>query len=205
MSTSPSPVMFQPPPPTQPGGFVRTPPPSSWPLALGIVAIIFGGGGLLVGCFGAAGLLFMDKVVELVEDSPGMTELTTASLQAATQHKGLQLGLTGLGLILSLMLLLAGIGMLSRKRSSRTLSLAWSAMKMLFVPVHAGVAYYVGAPQLEAMQQDPNMAQLPQGFIQGALIGQTVFMVAWGWALPVFLLIWLNRAKIRAEVAAWTA
>ena len=30
-----------------------------------------------------------------------------------------------------------------------------------------------------------------------------LFMLAWGWALPAFMLVWFALRKIRAETAAW--
>jgi hypothetical protein len=31
------------------------------------------------------------------------------------------------------------------------------------------------------------------------------FAIAFGWALPVFMLIWFSRSKIRSEVRGWAA
>jgi hypothetical protein len=56
---------------------------------------------------------------------------------------------------------------------------------------------------MRAMQSDPNMAKMPYGFMFfGGLIG-AVFGLAWGWAYPIFLLIWLHRPVIKQETATW--
>jgi len=42
------------------------------------------------------------------------------------------------------------------------------------------------------------------GFYDVMIVVTLVFGLAWGWALPVFLLIWLSRGKIKNDVAGWT-
>ena len=58
----------------------------------------------------------------------------------------------------------------------------------------------------EIMGQSPGLTSMPLGggFFDVMIVVTLVFGLAWGWAFPVFLLIWLSRGRIKNEVAGWT-
>jgi hypothetical protein len=45
---------------------------------------------------------------------------------------------------------------------------------------------------------------MPQGFFDAAAFGLMACGLIWGFALPVFMLIWFSRGKIKHEVAEWS-
>ncbi len=82
---------------------------------------------------------------------------------------------------------------------------------MLLVVYSSIIGFLVQQAQMEAMQrmleEDPNTAGMMPGFFGTlmAIIGPVIFVFAivWGWALPIFMLIWFSRRKIKAEIAQW--
>jgi len=57
------------------------------------------------------------------------------------------------------------------------------------------------------LEEDPNAPAAMLGVFGTvmAIIGPMilVFAIVWGWALPIFMLIWFSRRKIKAEIAQW--
>ena len=107
-------------------------------------------------------------------------------------------------------LLAAGIGMVLRKLWSRKTVLIWSGTKIAFVVANSLLSYMVQKAKFEEMQEmmanDPNAAAAMSVFGQIMMWMGMFFIVIWiiwGWALPVFTLIWFSRKKIRGEVTSW--
>ena len=112
--------------------------------------------------------------------------------------------------IVAVILLTAGIGVVSRKVWSRKIVLIWAGTKMVFVVANSLFSYRVQQAQFEDMQEmmanDPNAAAAMSVFGQIMMWMGMFFIVIWiiwGWALPVFTLIWFSRKKIRGEVTSW--
>ncbi|NNF44738.1 MAG: hypothetical protein HKO59_05770, partial [Phycisphaerales bacterium] len=80
---------------------------------------------------------------------------------------------------------------------------AWAITKIVFVVANSSVGYLVNRAQFEAMMDDPGMASMGSGFFSAIGIVGVVFGLLWGWALPVFLLIWFGRPKVKQEMATW--
>jgi hypothetical protein len=168
-----------------------------WPMVIGIIAIILGALGTLGGCVGVAFTPFLGMVEKFVPPGQapqfqGMAEMVPALMIASFA-----------GLLVSVLLLLAGSGLVSRKPWSMAASLAWAVVKMIFVVANAYIGYEVNQAQFEAMRADPNvpaplMALIQAGSGFGVLVG-----IAWGWVFPIFMLVWFSRPKIRREVRAW--
>ncbi len=181
------------------------PKPSSWPMVLGIIAIILGLLATLQGCMGlgwpALAALFTSALPE-----------EQARMMDATKSLAPQMMiLAGLTMAIAIVLLIGGIGLTKRSPRSPKTCRIWAGLKMLLVIYSSIVGYLVQQAQMEAMQrmleEDPNTAGMMPGFFGTlmAIIGPVIFVFAivWGWALPIFMLIWFSRRKIKAEVAQW--
>ncbi len=190
-------------PPVEPGEIPH--PPSAWPKVIGVITIIFGSLAILQGCLGAVSTLFLGAFASV---APQEQE---ALFQAMEDLKPWMIIGAVLTLALGILLLVAGIGLVRRRAWSPTACMVWAGIKMMFVVGNTILADMAQQAQFEAMQemmqQDPNMpAGMPAmmgSFMQVFGVFAIVVGILWGWALPVFLLIWFSRSKIKAEVAGW--
>ena len=190
-------------PPSDPGELL----PSTWPTAIGVIAIVLGGVGALGGCLGAFLPLFFDLIRRIVPEGQ------VTGLEGMMDWVVWIVAVSIAAMLIAVLLLVAGIGITKRRAWGPKVALVWAGLKMIFVIVHSVAGYLIQIAQFEAMQEamanDQNMpagmgafmGSLMQAFgIFGLLIG-----VLWGWALPVFLFIWFARKKIRTETAGWAA
>lgn len=187
-------------PPTQvelPSRTMPAPAPS-WPSVLGILALLLGLFGTLVGAFAVLSPLVMSFWAQFVP-AEGRTGLAVAERWTTwTVASG------GLATGLSLLLMVAGIGLLLRRRWACALLQTWAVLRMILAVGQVGVAYVIQQETLASMSQQMPAPMPAQQYVQlFALLGM-VISLAWYWALPVFLLIWLARGRLREHVAEWT-
>lgn len=191
---SPQPVM----PPMQPGGMQMPEQRSAWPTVIGIIAIVLGSLGILGGCWGLATPWFLGVIKDIVPPGQATGMEFVEEWRAWTVINSL------VGTGVAILLLFAGIGLRRCRRWAVPTCVTWAVVKMLFVVVNSVLMYMIQRPGLEAMaQQNPGMSGMGSGFLVLIGIISVVFGILWGWAFPVFLLVWLSRAKIKAETAAW--
>lgn len=199
MSTFPDQYPPSTPPPAPPAA-VPPPPPRAWPMVIGIIAIILGALGALGGCVGMAVTPFL-RVIEKVVPAgqapqlEGLAELVPSMLILAFA-----------GLVIAVLLLIGGIGLVRRRRWGMTACLAWAVVKIIFVVAHNVFGYLVNVAQfeqIETMTGNAGGPPLPVEFFAGMGALGACFGIAWGWALPIFMLIWFTRRKIRDEVREW--
>lgn len=196
------PIMARAAPPTAPTYVARPQEPSRWPGAIGMVLII-------VACFyllgGVCGLM-----------GPWLNEISVRfAPNAATEYAELNkrwqswtLALAVMAIVLASVMLAAGIGVRGRRPWSIRLSRIWAAAQMALAIANAVVNQFVVSDTMKVMMLDASRrsSPIPGAFATGMQVGSKFTLViglAWGLALPVFVLIWLSRKRIRAEVAAW--
>ncbi len=187
-------------PPTD-GGAIP-PKPASWPTVIGVIAIIFGSLATLGGCFGLVSSLFLDQFMSLVPQ--GEAEEMTSALDGLKPALIISGALT---MVLAIVVLIGGIGLLRRRAWGRSTCLTWAGLKIVLVVGNSVLSYIVQQSQFQAMAEDLNMAGSMPGFLPALMqamgvVGLVVGLL-WGWALPVFMLIWFSRRKIKAEIAQW--
>jgi len=189
-------------PPTDAGDIVRPRRESSWPTVIGILAIIFGSLAAVGGLCGLFGPLFAGKMASMVpeEASAGLEEAQVWSAWNVIS----QILAMGLGVLC----LTTGIGLVQRRLWAIGTAKVWAGLKILFAIITTIVAY-MSLPQIldeisQQTAQDPNAPALPQGVLEGATtIGLFAFLL-WACALPVFMLIWFSRGKIKNEITEWS-
>ena len=192
-------IPSQPPaPPVQPIGVPAPARPSTWPTAVGIVAIVFG----VLGTLGACSSAMAPALMNLLKDNVPPQQMQ--GMEAMGEWRGYMLALAVPTLVLALMLLALGVGILKRSRRAAKGVWAWAALKIILVVFSAYLGYMMQQAQFEAMRQAPaGPGGPPPGFVDFFSRASLAFGIIWGWALPVFLLVWFNRRKIRTEVAQW--
>lgn len=193
MSTTPIPPST---PPTQLPYASPAPSGSSWPGVIGVIAIVLGSLGILGGLWGLLAPLVTDAMASFVPPEQ------RATLEVAKRWQAWTYVYSILSALLAVLLLVAGTRLLRRRASARGTCLAWAALKMLFVIAQAIVTALI---QRETLAQMADLGTLPNmpAFATIMQSAALVLVIVWGWALPIFLLIWLARPKIRAEIATW--
>lgn len=202
MTTSqppPSAPPVPPAPPVTPGAIA--PRPSRWPAIIGTIALVFGILATLGGCGGLVMMPFMEAIMESVpnQQNPGLAGLS--------DWKQWTIPGSILSMALGVLLVVGGSGLLRRRGWGRRVCLGWAGLKMVLVIFMATIQYQIAIDQAEAMKNDPNFQALPAqfaGFMQSFSMISVIISVIWGWALPVFLLVWLSRRKIRDDVKTWS-
>ncbi len=204
--TTTGPPMPPPTPMTPPTDAAAIPPKqSTWPTVIGIIAIIFGSLATLGGCMGLGWPLVAGLFTSVMPEDQAEMMNTTEPLMPLMMISG------GLTMVIAIVLLIGGIGLTKRSPGSPKTCRIWAGLKLLLVVYTSILGYLVQQAQMEAMQQmledDPNASAAMPGFFGTMMdiIGPLtlVFGIIWGWALPIFMLIWFSRRKIKAEIAQW--
>lgn len=187
-------------PPRERTLFTPVPSPPNWPTVLGVLAIIFGTLGALGGCMGAMSLLFFQPLGQAVaqHQQPNPFEFVDAWM-------GWIIGLSIATVVVAALLATGGIGLVRRSAWSRGVILAWVAVKMLFVVVQVLVNHEMQKDEFAALAESGVNASGAQWFLAAIGVAGVVIGILWGWALPVFMLIWFSRAKVKAQVNGWSA
>lgn len=177
------------------------PRPSRWPGVIGTIALVLGILATLGGCIGLVMVPFMEAIMEAVpnQQNPGLAGMS--------EWKQWTIPGSLAGMTLGVLLVVGGTGLMRRRGWGRRVCLGWAVLKMALVIFMATIQYQIAIVQAEAISNDPNMQSLPAPFatiFQSFGIIGVIITVIWGWALPVFLLGWLSRSKIRNEVKSWS-
>jgi hypothetical protein len=217
MSTYQTPTQGR--PPIEPdSGAPLGPAPTTWPRVVGIIVVVIASLGIMqYGLCAPIGLLaasLMGSAFESIAESQPNTGLegTVAQMEALQDYTLVNLASNGAALVLSIMLLIGGIGLLRRRPWARRGLLAWAVLRMIHALPAVYIGYMMHRVQFDAMKDaaasgtagagQPPMVILDLASAFG-VVGVVIGLV-FAWALPVFMLIWLSRWRIRDEMATWT-
>jgi hypothetical protein len=184
-------------PPIAPGPVVAAPTRPAWPVVLGVMVIVFASLTILGGLTDAAGAMFMGAFMPLMnEDAPAVVEAMRqfAGWKAATGLAGAAVG--GLGVV-------AGIGLLRRRPWAPSACIAWAALRILTSAAGAALDHLQQQAMFQAMAEDDPQMAAAAGFGGMMLAFHVAWMLVWGWAFPIFVLIWLSLPGPRREIATW--
>lgn len=107
-------------------------------------------------------------------------------------------------LVLAVLQLAVGIGLIGRRAWTRGAALTWAWLKIVAVVLILIPPYQMEKEAFEAMQpQGRGGGSAAMGYAELGLTIGICLALAWGWALPVFMLIWLNRGSIKEQVEGW--
>ncbi len=179
-------------PPTEPGGITPAPRKSSWPTVLGIIAIAYASIGLLGGVCGVAfASLFAGG-----KFGPGAP-------MYPDWHVYWTIGMAVVHGVFEVLLLVAGIKLMSRQAGSSRFCRRWAIgflpLCLITVPINFAIERAAG---WNAQTGGPAGGP-PEAVMLVMFILVVVFTLLWSCALPVFMLIWFARPKVKAEVAEW--
>lgn len=187
-----APLSPQPPgtPPTDIGDIALPPEPPSWPKVVGIISIVVGAlFGLGCNACGLAGTLGGSAMMSMVPPEQ------RASMQAQMAAAGpAQIAVYAGGMLIGVLLIIAGIFTIQRKPLGRILHLAYGALAVLLTIIGAAVGWSGMQAQMAAMKADPNLAQQAAAMQGGMYIG-LAFGVCLGLAYPIFCIVWFGAIK----------
>ncbi len=184
-------------PPTQPSPPVVREVRSSWPAVIGAIAVVMGAIGSLVWLGTTIVYLRIDRIPSYP------THLRTRAMRIASEYTtwNVALSLTLAGL--AILLLAIGMSLIRRRRRSVAAARLWAALKIVTVLIYANLQYQIAwtQTQVAAPYTSPKTPAEWNSAIGGVTAAGSIL---WGWALPVFLLIWFAGRKIRAETLNWS-
>lgn len=176
------------------------PPRTTWPTVCGVIGIIWGGLSLMCGCAGYFSVAMTRWSTSFIP--AGSPEATQVKIQLEVMERfaiAMYALITG-SLLLSVLLIVGSVGVIRRRRWSRKALAGWAMAGIILVLANLVYQYALH------MATKARMSELGSSMPPGTEAMQIVMLVAilvFGWAWPVFLLIWLSRPKIRDEVNRW--
>lgn len=207
-------------PPTLPGSVGARQSGAVWPTVVGVIALVLGILAALGGLCGIFSALFIRVVFKLIgleeelSQDPSLMHLDAWAIPLAVLNVA--------GLLVASVLIYAAVLTLRRRRTAGAWMNRWSWSKIVLVVVMAAATYMMQTEQMEAVAAaaqanasgsgTSGVAGTSGGGPPAVLTMMTTtmpvlsffFSVAWGWGLPIFMLIWFGRSKIKQEVAGWS-
>lgn len=178
-------------PPTARGSVPAVVKPPRWALVIGTCCIV----GAVVASVIALSTLATPWWVQF---APGGQMATAAS--ATLEHAAEYSVLGGFKLLAAGLLMTGGIGLVGARRWSRRALLGWAAMELIIAPVNLWLSVAVSRQTNAAMRAaglpTPEFADRINLVVHGLTAALAI-----GPAL--FVLIWLLRARIRAQMSRW--
>ena len=177
------------------------PAPSVWPTVIGTISIVLGAMGLLCYGCGAIGELVTPLLANVVpEEALGPQPEGAFLVYWIASHC--------VALLLSLWLLVAGIGIAQRRAWSRSASVGWAITKMVAAVGDTVLAFVFISEMATHVSESwtggqPQAPQAPEGVVEVFLAFMIVLGFFFALIWPVFLLIWFARRRVRAEIAQW--
>jgi hypothetical protein len=166
---------------------------ATWPTTVGAVCIIVGGLSLFGGCLALTGMAEIEQLHTAIPFGDGeLSEELVKQLASTSPPEWISSVGALLNIILSIVLAGAGMALLQRAPKARRTLLGWSVFYILFT---LGAAFANWAPRMELVKQNSE--------VQGMFLAQIVISMPLYFALPIFLLIYLNREQTRNEVGSW--
>ncbi len=184
-----------------PSAFEDYRPPSKWPMTIGVISIVFGSLGLICYGCGSANTAASPWLVNMMPEDqrPPLAGGMLLTIQLFQQCSAS---------LLSVWLLIAGIGVVRRRSWSRTQCIGWSVVKILVTVASTTITILLTSQFVQHIND-----QMSQGgrtaplftVTEGMFIIFVLAGVAWALFWPVFLLAWFSRVSVRQEVATWEA
>jgi len=178
---------------------------TSWTKIIGIIAIIFGTGGLLQGLFAPFSLMMVKPQMQaFVEQGADQAKVDDYLSQLAQVSYA---GAVAYG-VLGIMLLTGVILILRHHKAGSPLLQIWAVLKIL---IGGGLIYKnssLTGMQMNLMLSSETLGGAQEAQMVGSIASYAVwiglaFGFIWLCVLPVFLLIWLNRGRIKGEISTW--
>lgn len=187
-------------PPTLAEPLLGPKPQSKWPMPVGVIAIVVASLSILMNACGAVSMVMMSTVYSRM---PAANVAATMPAEMLEMPPEVLVSLAVRG-VLSIVLLAIGIGIVQRRRWSARAARSWAIVAIVVCLLTAVVEHRAQERNLKIMANTPGMAMpMGQGMFSSLMMLQVYVWLLVRSALPVFLLVWFGRQRIREEVASW--
>jgi len=175
-----------------------------WPSVIGIILMLYAALHILGGVCSLASPVWNSA---MKADPSGQGRAIAA---VAERWFGWSLALGIPGAALAVLALSMGIGFLNRRPWSVGCARVWCVMQSVIAVGNSIIGYLIQSEMLPAIaasqsKMGSGQAASMAAFMRVVAVFSTVFGLAWGLGLPVFLLVWLRRPAVRREYASWSA
>jgi len=165
-------------------------PRPKWPKVIGIISISWGGLGLVCGGCGLLALAFMPTLMG--------GQFKPEDLPPSMKFNAMQWGIAGFGMIMTVVLVAAGITCVKRLPMARWLHLVCAIAGFPQVALSVYNQVQTNAVMEQWVRENPS-SPFAKGFSPtGAMFGMIVTVVL-GLAYPLFLLVWFGLIKRKPE------
>jgi hypothetical protein len=161
-------------------------PPPAWPKVIGIISIVLGSLGVICNACSLGGNAIASSFTQMMP--PEQQAELQAQLQASASP--LNLALAAVGILIAILLIVAGVFLVQRRPLGRTLHLIYAGIGLILAIAAVGIGIQT-ANAMAANAPDPTQAAAQRmAGLGGAIVGGLV-----GAAYPTFLLIWFLFIK----------
>ena len=175
-----------------------------WNKIVGIICVLFGAGGALYTliALGTQGIL-ADSAAQSME-AYGVS----AEMYAAHQEKWatLSVGTSIFSIAVAAILAVGGAMLFPRKRLGVTLLKVWCGLKVLLLCVMLPVTALIQKDMADLIMSGGVAGDGSELAASGMRIGMIIGTIVYGvfaLILPVFLLIWFSRPKVKEQIGYW--
>lgn len=187
------------------------PPGAVWPKTLGIIALIFGIGGLLQGVLSPLSLFITRQQMQTFVEQGADQGQVDEYLAKLSQMSYVTLAIYG---SLAILLIAGGILLLKQRRIASMLLQTWAVLKILgggflmfrMMALTRLQMSIIMAPSLKTASKgsagaaEMQMINEITGYATWIGLG---FGFLWLAILPIFFIIWFNRRKVVEQMNAW--
>ena len=178
-------------PPTAPVSLPTEPRPTRWPTVIAVIGIIWSVLGISCSLWGTADEFFRQP----------STATQPAARTADWEPMRLVIALAYLVNVgLSIVLLIASVGLLRRRPWSARLARLWAVLDLILMVGGTLVLYDFSKREFVASFADSGLSM---GTVEMLFAAIYFFDLLVSFVFPVFVLIWFARRKIKDEVATW--
>lgn len=183
-------------PPTRPGALVAPRSTAIWPNVIGIL-------GIVLGCLAALGAIWQALSTVFIPWLADMMPSNAAVNPMPVMKEWVPLLFLSAAIMLAVavFLIIASVGVMRLRPWSRMALLIWAIAKLVAGAGGVAIGFLMGTAMVAEMTTNGQ----PAMFVGGAVAQfiSAIIQFAFIAILPVFLLIWLNLKKVKAEVNRW--
>lgn len=189
------------------------PPETTWPKTLGIVCIVIGVLGMLGNALGVAFTFLTGPMMDFFAKQVAQSDPGQAAQMREVDFSLQSGGLFGqisaaASLLWALILVVSGVMLIRRSPNARFYCMTWASVKILLLGAGLAVGLLVTQPgwiaHLKELAPTNDFAAMQLRQAEGA-IGPVIALVmtAVFALLPLFVLFWCMRGRIKSEMRSW--
>lgn len=166
-------------------------PMPKWPKVIGVISIVWGSLGLVCNGFGIVSPLIFGPMMKSAAE-----QMKGGMPPAVTDPNPVMLGLYGVGMVWSILLIVAGAMTVARKPAGRPVHLFWAATNAVMAVGGIFLSLRMQNSIAEWVRDNPTSDFAQSYSATSGMIGLGVGVVL-GLAWPLFILVWFLTVKRR--------